>query len=518
MPLGYAGLGDLLEPVADRVLAALTEPLAADLAAALLLRDGSAPSDPLVVARATLAALRDLAAESPVVVAVDDGQWLDPASARALAFAVRRLTTERVGVLLALRAGAPDPLDCGRGVRRARPRDRGAAAEPGRHGAPAAHPGRPADGPPHGAAHPPAVRRQPVLLTAPGPRGRPRRPPDVAARRDREPAGGGRPGRAAGRGADRSGRPGQTQLVRRWRRPRRGRGGGAAGGGRRRGPVRPSPAGDRCLRPAHDRPPTRPAPAGGCSEPGRRGARPAPGARRRGARPSNRCPAGGGGPAGRRPRGTRGGRRAGRSRRAPDAGGRRSGPAAPDDRSGRPPGPGRRRAGCRGPRRAGAGRWRDRAGARPCPGAQRAARRGRGHRRGAARGGGRGARGRRVARGADPGPARLAAGRLAGRRPDGVPRGRRGGGAGRADRRRPHPGRGPDHRRPDGLDRGRPERGGLLPPRSRGCRPGAGRQPGPAAADRVRAAAHLARRLGAALPPCSRPSGRSPNGVATRAA
>jgi predicted ATPase len=109
MPLGYAGLGDLLEPVADRVLAALTEPLAADLAAALLLRDGSAPSDPLVVARATLAALRDLAAATPVVVAVDDGQWLDPASARALAFAVRRLTTERVGVLLALRAGAPDP-------------------------------------------------------------------------------------------------------------------------------------------------------------------------------------------------------------------------------------------------------------------------------------------------------------------------------------------------------------------------------------------------------------------------
>ncbi len=47
-----------------------------------------------------------------MVVAVDDGQWLDPASARALAFAVRRLTTERVGVLLALRAGAPDPLNC----------------------------------------------------------------------------------------------------------------------------------------------------------------------------------------------------------------------------------------------------------------------------------------------------------------------------------------------------------------------------------------------------------------------
>lgn len=32
--VGYAGLGDLLEPVADQAPAALTEPLTADLAAA----------------------------------------------------------------------------------------------------------------------------------------------------------------------------------------------------------------------------------------------------------------------------------------------------------------------------------------------------------------------------------------------------------------------------------------------------------------------------------------------------
>jgi DNA-binding CsgD family transcriptional regulator len=112
MPLGYAGLGDLLEPVADRVLAGLPEPFAADLASALLLRDSSRPSDPLVVARATLAGLRGLAAASPVVVAVDDGHWLDPASARALAFATRRLSDERIGVLIALRDGHPDPFDC----------------------------------------------------------------------------------------------------------------------------------------------------------------------------------------------------------------------------------------------------------------------------------------------------------------------------------------------------------------------------------------------------------------------
>ena len=41
--------------------------------------------------RATLTALRALAAEGPVVVAIDDLQWLDAASARALRFALRRL-------------------------------------------------------------------------------------------------------------------------------------------------------------------------------------------------------------------------------------------------------------------------------------------------------------------------------------------------------------------------------------------------------------------------------------------
>ena len=121
MPLGYAGLGDLLEPVADRVLTALTEPLAADLAAALLLRDGSAPSDPLVVARATLAALRDLAVDSPVVLAVDDGQWLDPAS-RARAGLRGPPADDRTGRRPAGAARrAPDPLDCASGVRRAAP-------------------------------------------------------------------------------------------------------------------------------------------------------------------------------------------------------------------------------------------------------------------------------------------------------------------------------------------------------------------------------------------------------------
>jgi predicted ATPase len=51
----------------------------------------------------------------PVVVAVDDVQWLDAATARALAFAMRRLDGHRVGVLATLRTplAAPDPARLG---------------------------------------------------------------------------------------------------------------------------------------------------------------------------------------------------------------------------------------------------------------------------------------------------------------------------------------------------------------------------------------------------------------------
>ena len=49
--------------------------------------------------RAVLGALRRLAASRPTVVAIDDTQWLDSASARALGYAFRHLEDERVGVL-----------------------------------------------------------------------------------------------------------------------------------------------------------------------------------------------------------------------------------------------------------------------------------------------------------------------------------------------------------------------------------------------------------------------------------
>lgn len=60
-------------------------------------------SDPMVRGRVVLDVLRTLAAERSVLVAVDDAQWLDPSTARALRYALRRLDSDPVGVLATVR-------------------------------------------------------------------------------------------------------------------------------------------------------------------------------------------------------------------------------------------------------------------------------------------------------------------------------------------------------------------------------------------------------------------------------
>ena len=103
----YAGLVDLLESAYEDALPLLPAPQQRALAVALLRQqpDGSAP-DQGAVAVAFLNALRGLARDGPVLVAVDDVQWLDPPSALALGFAIRRLRHEPIGVLLARRVEA----------------------------------------------------------------------------------------------------------------------------------------------------------------------------------------------------------------------------------------------------------------------------------------------------------------------------------------------------------------------------------------------------------------------------
>ncbi|HEX7087210.1 MAG TPA: ATP-binding protein [Vicinamibacterales bacterium] len=119
--LAYAGLVDLLEPSASEVLARLPAPQREALEVALL-RTAAAERapDPRAVFTAFSTTLQLLAAETPVLVAVDDLQWLDPPSARALGFAARRIGEARIGVLAAVRRGAgaaPDWFDSQERVR-----------------------------------------------------------------------------------------------------------------------------------------------------------------------------------------------------------------------------------------------------------------------------------------------------------------------------------------------------------------------------------------------------------------
>jgi DNA-binding CsgD family transcriptional regulator len=104
--LGHAGLGDLLEDVLDDVLPALPPPRRRALEVALLLEDAAEDAvDPRALGIATRSAFQLLAEETPLLVAIDDLQWLDASSAHALAFALRRLAESNLLLLLAERTG-----------------------------------------------------------------------------------------------------------------------------------------------------------------------------------------------------------------------------------------------------------------------------------------------------------------------------------------------------------------------------------------------------------------------------
>ncbi len=105
--LSHAALGDLLVSVVDEVGEEIPLPQRHALDVALLRASPEGgPVDPRAVGAATLAVLRASARRASLVLAIDDIQWLDPASGRALSFALRRLGDERV-VLLATRRASP---------------------------------------------------------------------------------------------------------------------------------------------------------------------------------------------------------------------------------------------------------------------------------------------------------------------------------------------------------------------------------------------------------------------------
>ena len=80
--LAFSSLADLLGPVLQDVLGELPPPQRRALDAALLIDDG-ARADRRAVGAGLLSALRALAAQKRLLVAIDDSQWLDPSSAAA---------------------------------------------------------------------------------------------------------------------------------------------------------------------------------------------------------------------------------------------------------------------------------------------------------------------------------------------------------------------------------------------------------------------------------------------------
>ncbi len=101
--LTFSGLQQLLLPINDLLVELPTAQR--DILQGALGQSSAAPSNTLQVATATLAALQGACNKRPLLVIVDDLQWLDRASALVLAMVARRLEQTRVALLCAGRAG-----------------------------------------------------------------------------------------------------------------------------------------------------------------------------------------------------------------------------------------------------------------------------------------------------------------------------------------------------------------------------------------------------------------------------
>ena len=107
MELPFAALHQLTGRMLGQ-LGALPIPQRDALGVAFGLSSGSAP-DRFLVGLAVLGLLSEAAAGQPLLCLVDDAQWLDQASAQALAFVARRLEAESVALLF----GTRDPVTAG---------------------------------------------------------------------------------------------------------------------------------------------------------------------------------------------------------------------------------------------------------------------------------------------------------------------------------------------------------------------------------------------------------------------
>src|ERR1700745_1870834 len=101
MELPFAALQQLCAPMLDK-LEALPDPQRDACGVSSGLNPGATP-DRFLVGLAALSLLSEVAEQQPLLCVIDDAQWLDRASAQALAFAARRLLAEPVALVFATR-------------------------------------------------------------------------------------------------------------------------------------------------------------------------------------------------------------------------------------------------------------------------------------------------------------------------------------------------------------------------------------------------------------------------------
>jgi DNA-binding CsgD family transcriptional regulator len=106
--LAFAPLFELCRPILDRL--ERLEPRQNDALRATFGLSEEQGATPFAIGAATLSLLAAAAEERPLLLLVDDAHWLDPGSADALAFAVRRLRADAVAALFATRAGEGRPF------------------------------------------------------------------------------------------------------------------------------------------------------------------------------------------------------------------------------------------------------------------------------------------------------------------------------------------------------------------------------------------------------------------------
>ena len=102
--IAFATVGDVLAPVVEEALPELAPVQRRALETALLMREPHGPPPEVrLLGLALLSVVRALAQDRPLLLALDDVQWVDASSAEVMTFMLRRLGAEPVGVLATTR-------------------------------------------------------------------------------------------------------------------------------------------------------------------------------------------------------------------------------------------------------------------------------------------------------------------------------------------------------------------------------------------------------------------------------